>query len=180
LIDAERERNVKLVEEVQRLEEELAQAKLELKLERQNKFATNQQKIIQELYGITFTPAALIGFETMSADNAELVVDDIAKKLASKDLSRFFAASLCMPLARTTPASYHIANTRWDFRSEYVRCCAVRNSSTALRIGSMSTTRNFRHPYCLSSTIRRDRRPPSPACRPPEDLDNRTKLLPTV
>lgn len=223
LIDAERERTVKLVEEVQRLEKELAQAKLELRLERQNKYATNQQKgardlgsdqggdtspaadestkkkrgapvghpgwfrptptqydwlievsaptrcqhcnshvtaqpwlppndhlqediidnayrvvcyrhetaccddcgkwveragkdeilgsrigpglrsmavwlrnmigisyrkvprIIEELYGITFTPAALIGFETMLADMAEPVVDDIAKKLASSE-----------------------------------------------------------------------------------------------
>ncbi|MCP4941104.1 MAG: hypothetical protein GY924_03890 [Planctomycetaceae bacterium] len=43
-LDAERERNTKLVEETLRLEKELEQAKLELKLERQNKFATNQQK----------------------------------------------------------------------------------------------------------------------------------------
>ena len=222
LIDVERERHAKLVEDVLRLEKELAQAKLELKLERQNKFATNQQKreansasdqasdtsppadeptkkrgapvghpgwfrrtpmeydwlievpaptrcphchgsvtawpwvppvdhlqediientyrvvcyrheaaccddcgkcveqpgkdeilasrigpglrsmavwlrnmigisyrkvpqIIEELYGISFTPAALIGFETVLASNAEPVVDDIAKKLASSD-----------------------------------------------------------------------------------------------
>jgi hypothetical protein len=44
IIDAERKRNAKLVEENLRLEKELEQAKLELKLERQNKFATNQQK----------------------------------------------------------------------------------------------------------------------------------------
>src|SRR5665213_2429730 len=43
-IDAERERNSRLFEENQRLEKELEQVKLELKLERQNKFATNQQK----------------------------------------------------------------------------------------------------------------------------------------
>lgn len=43
-LDAERERISKLVEENSRLEEALAQAKLELKLERQNKFATNEQK----------------------------------------------------------------------------------------------------------------------------------------
>lgn len=42
-------------------------------------------QIIQELYGITFTPAALIGFETMLAEVAEPVVDDIAKKLASSE-----------------------------------------------------------------------------------------------
>jgi transposase len=43
-IDAERERNSRLFAENQRLEKELEQVKLELKLERQNKFATNQQK----------------------------------------------------------------------------------------------------------------------------------------
>jgi len=42
-------------------------------------------QVIEELYDITFTPAALIGFETMLAGNAEPVVDDIAKKLASSD-----------------------------------------------------------------------------------------------
>jgi transposase len=40
---------------------------------------------VQELFGITFTPAALIGFEKALADNAQPVVDDIAKKLASSD-----------------------------------------------------------------------------------------------
>ncbi len=43
-IDAERERNHQLYEENQKLTTELEQVKLELKLERQNKFATNQQK----------------------------------------------------------------------------------------------------------------------------------------
>jgi len=33
----------------------------------------------------TFTPAALIGFETMLTDKGESVVDNIAKKLASSD-----------------------------------------------------------------------------------------------
>ncbi|MDA1052722.1 MAG: hypothetical protein O3C40_19895, partial [Planctomycetota bacterium] len=47
-IDAERERNATLVEENLRLEKALEQAKLELKLERQNKFATNYQKEEQE------------------------------------------------------------------------------------------------------------------------------------
>lgn len=219
-IDAERKRNAKLVEENLRLEKALEQAKLELKLERQNKFATNQQKeeedsaednageesaavepkkrgapvghpgwfrptpslydwdvdvpapcrcphcqgrvtvcdasdpdehlqediidgvyrvvlyrhpvascedcgewvqqpgqgeilgsrigphlrskavylrnmigisyrkvprAIEEMFGITFTPAALIGFETMLADKAKPVVDDIANKLASSE-----------------------------------------------------------------------------------------------
>ena len=37
------------------------------------------------MFGITFTPTALIEFETMLADKAEPVVDDIAKKLASSD-----------------------------------------------------------------------------------------------
>jgi transposase len=43
-IDAEKERNRRLFEENQRLSKELEQVKLELKLERQNKFATNKQK----------------------------------------------------------------------------------------------------------------------------------------
>jgi plasmid maintenance system antidote protein VapI len=43
-IDAQREQISRLLEENQRLQTELAQVKLELKLERQNKFATNQQK----------------------------------------------------------------------------------------------------------------------------------------
>ena len=40
---------------------------------------------IEEMFGITFTPAALIGFETTLAEKAEPVVDDIAKKLSSSD-----------------------------------------------------------------------------------------------
>ena len=43
-IDAERERNAGLFQENERLKAELEQVKLELKLERQNKFATNKQK----------------------------------------------------------------------------------------------------------------------------------------
>ena len=43
-IDAEREKISRLLEENRRLQIELAQAKLELRLERQNKFATNQQR----------------------------------------------------------------------------------------------------------------------------------------
>ena len=40
---------------------------------------------IEEMFEITFTPAALIGFETMLAEKAEPVVEDIAKKLSSSD-----------------------------------------------------------------------------------------------
>lgn len=40
---------------------------------------------IQELFGITFRPATLIGFEKMLAKLAEPVVEDIGKKLASTD-----------------------------------------------------------------------------------------------
>lgn len=40
---------------------------------------------IEEMFGITFTPAALIGFETVLAEKAEPIVEDIAKKLASSD-----------------------------------------------------------------------------------------------
>lgn len=43
-LDAERERNSRLVAEVLRLENALEQARLELRRERQNKFATNKQK----------------------------------------------------------------------------------------------------------------------------------------
>jgi hypothetical protein len=43
-LDAERERNERLTAENEQLRTELAQVRLELKLERQNKFATNQQK----------------------------------------------------------------------------------------------------------------------------------------
>ena len=43
-IDAERETISRLLKENERLKSELKQVKLELKLERQNKFATNQQK----------------------------------------------------------------------------------------------------------------------------------------
>ena len=43
-IDSERKRNDRLSEENQRLQKELEQLNLELKLERQNKFATNPQK----------------------------------------------------------------------------------------------------------------------------------------
>ena len=42
-------------------------------------------QVIEEFFGITFTPAALIGFETMLADKAKPIVDDIAKKLGSSD-----------------------------------------------------------------------------------------------
>ena len=40
-------------------------------------------QVIQELYGITFTPAALIGFETMLAEIAEPVVDDSSASRSS-------------------------------------------------------------------------------------------------
>ncbi len=43
-LDAERERGNRLFQENESLKKQLAQAKLELKLERQTKFATNQQK----------------------------------------------------------------------------------------------------------------------------------------
>lgn len=43
-LDAERKQNSRVVEENQELRQELEQVKLELKLERQNKFATNQRK----------------------------------------------------------------------------------------------------------------------------------------
>ena len=138
-VDLERKRNTELVEENPRLEKALEQAKLELKLERQNKIENVYRvvcyrheaaccddcgkwveqagkdeilnsrigpylrsravwlrnvigisyrkipQIIEEMHGITFTPAALIGFETMLAERAEPLVDDIAKKLASSD-----------------------------------------------------------------------------------------------
>ena len=42
-------------------------------------------KALEEMFGITFTPAALIGFETMLAEKAKPIVDDIAKKLGSSD-----------------------------------------------------------------------------------------------
>lgn len=42
-------------------------------------------RVLEELFGITFTPAALIGFEAMLAERAEPVVEDIAKKLSSSD-----------------------------------------------------------------------------------------------
>ena len=42
-------------------------------------------QVIEEFFGITFTPAALIGFETILADRAKPIVDDIAKKLGSSD-----------------------------------------------------------------------------------------------
>jgi len=42
-------------------------------------------RAIEEMFGITFTPAALIGFEKMLADLAEPIVEDIRKKLSSSD-----------------------------------------------------------------------------------------------
>jgi len=42
-------------------------------------------RAMEEMFGITFTPAALIGFETMLAEKAEPVAEDIAKKLGSSD-----------------------------------------------------------------------------------------------
>ena len=42
-------------------------------------------QVIAELYGVTFTPAALLGFETMLAEKSQPVVEDIRKKLASSD-----------------------------------------------------------------------------------------------
>ena len=42
-------------------------------------------RIIEEMHGITFTPAALIGFESVLADKSAPVVNDIEKKLASSD-----------------------------------------------------------------------------------------------
>ena len=56
-LDAERERNSGLVADVHRLEKELKQARLELRLERQNKFATNEQKAEDKVEPLTDTAA---------------------------------------------------------------------------------------------------------------------------
>jgi hypothetical protein len=42
-------------------------------------------QVIEELFGIRFTPAALLGFEASLAQKAEPIVEDIAKKLGSSD-----------------------------------------------------------------------------------------------
>ena len=42
-------------------------------------------RAIEEMFGIRFSPAALIGFETMLAQKAAPIVDDIAKKLGSSE-----------------------------------------------------------------------------------------------
>jgi hypothetical protein len=42
-------------------------------------------RAIQDLFGFRFTPAALIGFEKLLAAAAELVADDIRKKVAASD-----------------------------------------------------------------------------------------------
>ena len=42
-------------------------------------------QVIQELFGFTLSPAALIGFEKKAYERAQPVVDDIAKKIASSD-----------------------------------------------------------------------------------------------
>ena len=62
-IDAERKTITRLVEENGRLKQELEQAKLELKLERQNKFATNEQKSAES----SATPKATSESKTESA-----------------------------------------------------------------------------------------------------------------
>ena len=62
-IDAERKRNSRLVEENEWLKQELEQVKLELKLERQNKFATNEQKSAES----SATPKATSESTTASA-----------------------------------------------------------------------------------------------------------------
>lgn len=53
-----------------------------------NQIGISYRKIpnaFEELFGITFSPAALIGFEKALVDQAEPIVDDIAKKLASSE-----------------------------------------------------------------------------------------------
>jgi len=45
----------------------------------------NVPRAIEELFGISFTPAALLGFEIALTGLAEPVVDDIAKKISSSD-----------------------------------------------------------------------------------------------
>jgi len=55
-LDVARARGDRLFEENQRLQKQLDQVKLELKLERQNKFATNKQK--QDSGGTADTPNA--------------------------------------------------------------------------------------------------------------------------
>ncbi len=42
-------------------------------------------RALEELLGITFTPATLLDFERMLAEHAEPLVDDIAKKISSAD-----------------------------------------------------------------------------------------------
>lgn len=42
-------------------------------------------QVIEELYGVSFTPAALLGFETKLAEKSQPIVEDIRMKLASSD-----------------------------------------------------------------------------------------------
>jgi hypothetical protein len=42
-------------------------------------------KVLEELLGVRFTPAALLAFERMLAERAAPLADDIAKKIASSD-----------------------------------------------------------------------------------------------
>lgn len=45
----------------------------------------NVPRAIEEMFGISFTPAALLGFEIALAGLAEPIVEDIAKKISSSD-----------------------------------------------------------------------------------------------
>ena len=65
-LDAARTRGDRLFEENQRLQKELDQVKLELKLERQNKFATNKQK--QDSDGPADTPNASVAASAAATD----------------------------------------------------------------------------------------------------------------
>src|SRR4051812_9413724 len=67
-IEAQREQISRQLAEIQRLEKELAQAKLELKLERQNRFATSQQRSLSsEIPESTSSTEAKLGAKKRGA-----------------------------------------------------------------------------------------------------------------
>ena len=85
--------------------------------------------------GLTFTPAALIGFETVLTQNAEPVVEDLAKKLASSD-SVVHADEWQKLIAKDSPAFVFLE----DIKQFVKRACTCHRLRRAGQFSASSTS----------------------------------------
>jgi hypothetical protein len=80
---------------------------------------------LEELLGVAFTPAALIGFEKLLAQHAESLVADIAKKIGSSDGAVHADETYSSLNGSTAYYWVHATNNYIHFRFDTSRCGQV-------------------------------------------------------